>query len=173
MKHKCNCGRGAVFIRKYEGRAYCKVCFSRQIERKIKSTIRNDDLLRKNDRINAIGYNSAVIKFILKKYFQPWDLQVSNKGKNIKSEDADDLSLEIFKSAMQGNILQIKKTNSPLRHIPENELLLYSKINKIKLKKKKLNRFEKNLKKILDDLEQKRPGTKYQIQTFAERLDNE
>lgn len=62
------CSKRAIIYRRYEGRAWCKDCFSRQFEKNVKKTIRNSNLVEGGDRISVAvsgGKDSAVTLFIL------------------------------------------------------------------------------------------------------------
>jgi len=65
---KCQCGKPAVIERDYEGRALCEEHFSHAIEKKVKQTIRNNDLIANGDRIViglSGGKDSSSLTYIL------------------------------------------------------------------------------------------------------------
>lgn len=70
---KCySCGNKAVVYRKYEGRAWCKRHFSRQLEKKVKRTIGKGNLIEKNDKICVAlsgGKDSSLTLYLLDKIF--------------------------------------------------------------------------------------------------------
>ena len=71
---KCStCKKEAVYFRINESRYYCKSCFSKNIERKVKSTISKHNLIEPGDKI-AVAYSggkdSGNILFILHKIFK-------------------------------------------------------------------------------------------------------
>ncbi len=67
-----SCGNDAVIYRKYEGRAWCKSHFSKQLESKVKATIRKNNLIVKNDNIFVAvsgGKDSSLTLYLIKKIF--------------------------------------------------------------------------------------------------------
>ncbi len=66
------CGNPAVIYRKYEGRAWCKRHFSKQLEAKVKLTIRNNNLVKKRDKICVAlsgGKDSSLTLYLMNKFF--------------------------------------------------------------------------------------------------------
>ncbi|MFB6147257.1 MAG: tRNA lysidine(34) synthetase TilS, partial [Candidatus Nanohaloarchaea archaeon] len=56
---KCSkCGSEAVIHREYEGRSLCREHFSRSINKKVKQTIREGDLVESGDTI-AVGLSGG------------------------------------------------------------------------------------------------------------------
>ncbi len=70
---KCySCGNPAVIYRKFEGRAWCKKHFSRQLESKVKATIKKDKLVEKGDKICVAlsgGKDSCLTLYLMDKFF--------------------------------------------------------------------------------------------------------
>jgi uncharacterized protein (TIGR00269 family) len=71
---KCSlCGRKAIYERTIEGKSFCEKCFSEQLERKVKKTIRMNNLIKRNDKI-AVGLSggkdSSTILYMLNKFFK-------------------------------------------------------------------------------------------------------
>lgn len=62
----------------------------------------------------------------------------------------------------------------PLRACPENEVLLYAKIKKIRFTAKRCpysgEAFRGTIRKIIDELEEKHPGSKFQILKSTDKL---
>lgn len=74
MPNKCStCKKQAVYFRINEGRYYCKSCFTRNIEKKVKATIAKNNLIQPGDKI-AIAYSggkdSGNILFMFHKIFK-------------------------------------------------------------------------------------------------------
>jgi uncharacterized protein (TIGR00269 family) len=70
---KCKCGNEAVIFRRYEGRPWCARHFSRQLESKVKRTIKEKKLIEKEDRICvglSGGKDSSLTLYLLKKFFE-------------------------------------------------------------------------------------------------------
>jgi len=70
---KCStCSRESVYFRINEGRYYCKLCFLKNIEKKVKRTIGNNKLINPDDKIAVAlsgGKDSTNTLFILNKLF--------------------------------------------------------------------------------------------------------
>lgn len=67
------CSNEAVFVRKFEGRSYCKEHFIESIEKGVKRTIRQNDMIERNDKICVAlsgGKDSSSILYMLKKFFK-------------------------------------------------------------------------------------------------------
>lgn len=67
-----SCGKEAVIYRKYEGRAWCKKHFSKQLESKIKATLRKNKLVNKGDNICVAlsgGKDSSLTLYLMDKFF--------------------------------------------------------------------------------------------------------
>jgi uncharacterized protein (TIGR00269 family) len=65
---RCRCGRKAVYYRRQSGQYLCKVCFSRSIHSKFRTTIRKHSLVKKGDRIVlglSGGKDSTVLLHLL------------------------------------------------------------------------------------------------------------
>ncbi|MBI4177052.1 MAG: TIGR00269 family protein [Candidatus Aenigmarchaeota archaeon] len=68
----CSCGKKAVYTRKYEGNSYCSTCFKDQFEKRVKRTIREHELVGKNEVIVvglSGGKDSSVSLALMKKIF--------------------------------------------------------------------------------------------------------
>lgn len=68
----CRCGRSAIFYRIFEGRHLCKNHFFQSVERKVKRTIAQNNMVEKNDRIAVAlsgGKDSSLALYILHKVF--------------------------------------------------------------------------------------------------------
>jgi len=65
---RCACGKRAIYYRKWEGHAYCKECFSRQLEKKFRKTVSKNKLLKKGDKIAVAlsgGKDSAALLYLM------------------------------------------------------------------------------------------------------------
>jgi uncharacterized protein (TIGR00269 family) len=69
----CKCGREAIYERRNEGKAYCKKCFTKFVEKNVKRVIGKNKLIEKDDII-AVGLSggkdSSLLLYILKKFFK-------------------------------------------------------------------------------------------------------
>ncbi len=61
---KCNCGKPAVYLRLNEGRHYCGLCLTRQIERNFTKTIAKENMVKKGDSI-AVGVSGGKDSMVL------------------------------------------------------------------------------------------------------------
>ena len=57
-QEECDCGQEAVIFREYEGRALCRQCFSRDINKKVKASIREGNMVDSGDTI-AVGLSGG------------------------------------------------------------------------------------------------------------------
>ncbi|MEM7817042.1 MAG: tRNA lysidine(34) synthetase TilS, partial [Candidatus Aenigmatarchaeota archaeon] len=48
---KCSCRREVIYFKENEGRAYCKFCLSKYVEKNFKKTIGKERLIERNDKI--------------------------------------------------------------------------------------------------------------------------
>lgn len=70
---KCICGRESIYYKENEGRAYCKFCLSKYVEKNFKKTIGKERLIEKSDKIAVAlsgGKDSSLLLFLLKKFFK-------------------------------------------------------------------------------------------------------
>lgn len=71
---KCKCGNKSVIFRKYEGRHLCKFCFCNSIEKRVKRTVRQYEMIKPGDRIAfglSGGKDSSVVLHIMSKILKP------------------------------------------------------------------------------------------------------
>ncbi len=69
--HKC--GKPAVYFRRYEGKALCKRHFCENIERRVKKTLSENNLIEKGDKVAIAlsgGKDSSALTYILHKIFK-------------------------------------------------------------------------------------------------------
>ncbi|MBS3052133.1 MAG: TIGR00269 family protein [Candidatus Aenigmarchaeota archaeon] len=71
---KCSsCKNESVYFRTNEGRHYCKVCFSKNIEKKVRLTISKNNLIKNGDKIVVAfsgGKDSGNLLYLLHKIFK-------------------------------------------------------------------------------------------------------
>ncbi|MBU0530172.1 MAG: TIGR00269 family protein [Candidatus Aenigmatarchaeota archaeon] len=71
---KCGCGKKAVIFRRYEGLHLCKNCFCKSIEKRVKRTVRQNNMIKKDDRIAfglSGGKDSSVVLYIMLQILKP------------------------------------------------------------------------------------------------------
>lgn len=84
-------------------------------------------------------------------------------GENIESASSK-TSQSCIKNEINADIVIIK----PLRSAKEDELIAFSKLVKIKFKKKKRSAREEEIKKAIESMEKKHPETKYSLLKSSE-----
>lgn len=65
---KCECGRKAIYFRSYEGRHYCELCLTKQVERRFRKTVSENNLLEKKDKIAVAlsgGKDSSTLLYLM------------------------------------------------------------------------------------------------------------
>lgn len=71
---KCStCDKDVIYFRANEGRHYCKKCFTRNIEKRVKTTISKFNLIESNDKIAVAlsgGKDSSNTLYLLNKIFR-------------------------------------------------------------------------------------------------------
>ncbi len=71
---KCSfCDKKSIYFRKNEGHHYCKDHFRKSIEKRVKKTIRDNNLIEKNEKIAVAlsgGKDSSTTLFLLRKIFK-------------------------------------------------------------------------------------------------------
>ncbi len=74
MDMKCKCGKNAIIFRKYEGRALCRPCFCRSIERKFKKVVGKYRMIEHGDKIAVAlsgGKDSAAVLYLMHTILKP------------------------------------------------------------------------------------------------------
>lgn len=99
---ECACGNKAIYTRRYEGNSYCSTCFKDQFEKRVKRTIREHNLVEKNDVIVvglSGGKDSSVSLALMKKIFgDRLDVRIIAVSIDEGIEHYRDKSLEVTKS---------------------------------------------------------------------------
>lgn len=99
---KCwKCGEEAVIFRRYEGRGWCKDCFSNQFEKSVKRTVRKNGLVKPGDKVCvglSGGKDSSVTLKMLKEIMENWrDSELFALAIDEGIKDYRDSSIEIAK----------------------------------------------------------------------------
>lgn len=74
---RCSCGSKPVYFRRYEGRHYCRECFSKQIEKRFLKTVHENNLFAKDEKVAVAlsgGKDSSVLLHLMKKFFSHVDV---------------------------------------------------------------------------------------------------
>lgn len=61
---KCKCGKPAVYLRVNEGRHYCGLCLTRQIEKNFTRTIAKENMVKRGDKV-AVGVSGGKDSMVL------------------------------------------------------------------------------------------------------------
>jgi tRNA(Ile)-lysidine synthase TilS/MesJ len=182
MEEKCFCGRPAVIVRKYEGSALCEKHFCKSVEKKVKKLIRENKMVEKGDKI-AVSMSesgSYVALYMLKKIFgERKDMEIfpiSEKKKYNKicmGNSLDDEIVHILTDFINGDLFRkksAKRVIKPLRRLPENEIELYAKLNKLKFSKSKYKGLELEISNFLNEIESKSSGMKFSALTTLDQI---
>jgi sulfur transfer complex TusBCD TusB component (DsrH family) len=164
---KCiNCSKKTSVSLKHLG-SFCSGCFTRIIEKRIRKDLSINKVFSPNDKVLLINDGSLkamVSEYILKSISKDIPLRIDIKrektakkyDKIVTSDSLDNDIEEFLVSIFKKNPFKKSKEVHLLRTISDKELLVFAKILKIKgtIKKTKLG-------KILDQLENKYPGSKF------------
>ncbi len=76
---KCTCGESAVYHRRYSGQIFCKTCFNTYFEKKVYDTIREKNMVRREDKVGVAlsgGKDSTVLLYVLDKLSDRLDVKL-------------------------------------------------------------------------------------------------
>lgn len=155
-------------------RKLCKNCFVKWFEKKFLYTIRKYKMFEKGDKVfyNNKIKDFEVIDYLIKEYSKRGTIQFSKNRPNkiILGETTDSLAYKIlkgfFKKKNKKDFLIVnKKTINPLALFLNQEVELYAKLKKLKIKKEieKKDKFEI----FVDSLEKKHPEVKRAILNWS------
>ncbi|MBS3097189.1 hypothetical protein J4209_00170 [Candidatus Woesearchaeota archaeon] len=145
----------------------CNNCFCTIIEKRIRKHIRINKIFKKNDNILVIG---DLCHYLVKKIIKDLPVKII-KTKKIKRTKGYKVvipwTLDDETNCFLNEILSKGKTKAResayirlLENITDEEALLFSKLKGISFKPKKKN---KDIKSILDQLEERYPETKFSL----------
>lgn len=167
------CNTKPVYISKINKKKYCKSCFNKYFEKKVRKTLRVNNLIQKTDKLTIKGINQQLLFFLLNKIIRNIKItkQINKADKIIIANTIDDeagqiIKAQIIKTKYTSKPIE-KKIIKPLYQMLDKEVLIFAKINKLKFKPKK-----SKIKTELDKLEQKHPGTKNSIVKSNKLLTN-
>jgi len=75
----CKCGKKAIYFRRYSGQKFCEEHFIEYFENKVKKTIINKKMLKRNDRVGVAlsgGKDSAVALYLLNKFRKEFKIEI-------------------------------------------------------------------------------------------------
>lgn len=167
------CNENSVYESRVNKIKYCKSCFNKYFEKKVRKTIRTNKLISKKDKLGmAVKRTSSLVaQFLIKKILRNPKLKIiRNKKFKIKDitriitgynldNEAENIITSVFNKKKPKLGPRIKKEIRPLYLMTEQEIRLFAKLNKIKITKQKLSKTAK----LLNKFEDKYPETKYAI----------
>lgn len=183
-KTKCSrCQRHTALTKGFGGHALCKRCFERQFERRVWRANKERGLLRVGDVValrRGRDCRSVALAFVLEKMaakIQGLELvsfsQASKPDKLALPDCADDAALDFLEKAFGKGFKQEpqKKKGKPMVIRPlvyclESEAREYCRLQKLEFKeaeKKKEKGFKASLRRFLERLEEKHPGTVFNL----------
>jgi len=71
---RCKCGDKAVYFRRYEGQYLCAKCFCDSVEKRVKRTVRQFNMIRPGDKIAfglSGGKDSSTVLYIMSRILKP------------------------------------------------------------------------------------------------------
>ena len=134
----------------------CETCFVKYFEIKVKKTIRKYNM--PINKIKGNNLKASIINNIMQGLPE-------RKGK-ISEESLDNISNSILYIMMHRDKKELKKllpSNQPLYFLSDKEILLYTKIKKIKGKIEKKKSEDKEIDDFIRHIEQKNPDIRQNI----------
>ncbi len=154
------------------GQSLCKYHLLKIYEIRIKKRIMNKKLFTKEDKIKVIDNNDLdskiLIHYLNKKHYKLYEKgsTVTLVGNHLECELVQQLS-----SFIEGK--KLKKEIHPLAECPEEENILYAKLEGIKYKKRTkcaTTKMEKQLLKLIEETDETYPGSKFKLMASFEKL---
>lgn len=181
---KCShCKEKAITKLSYVDRKLCRTHFVKMIEKRMRNAIREHSMIKKGHIVMIqAGEHSTALLFALKNLQKDLPFEIVKSKKNAdkigKSDSIDDLCGSVLAAMMNKKQDMLKfvdgKTIRPFLGIPKEELELYAKLNKCKIKKvkRRQNKIEKQVSKLLKTMVEKHPGTRFQIAKSLQKMEN-
>lgn len=183
---KCSCNKKAEISLKHLGNL-CKGCFSRIIEKRIRKTTRINKIFKKGDNILVFDkLSSHIVNNILKDlpkkvfFYKKYDSinQLNNKiiknyikknkiNKVVIPWTLDDEIDKFLKNVMLNKIIKKNDYIKLFKETTEEELDLFSKMNKLKYIKNKKN---KDINDFISNVDEIYPATKFKLLRSSEKL---
>ena len=174
---KCvNCKKESEI--KIRDKNFCKNCFIKVFERNIFRAIKHYEMFSKKDKLGLLkDKNYRIILNILRKITDKrnQEIKLINKPqKNLKiilSTNLDDIAITALSNYLNNKTIKIKPNNEkliiPLYFCSDEEIQAYSKFKNIKVSFK-----QDRLRRLLNEIENKYPGTKNSIvNSYLESLE--
>lgn len=185
-KTKCSrCQRHTALTKGFGGHALCKHCFERQFERRVWRANKELGLLRVGDKValkRSRDCKAVALAFVLEKMSKkiqgmklvPASTQASKADKIALPDCADDAALDFLEKAFSKGFEDANKKKRkekpriirPLVYCLESEAREYCKLQGLgfkEAKSKKEKGFRKALRIFLERLEEKHPGTAFNL----------
>ena len=168
---KCYLCSKTAKIKQQKGRAVCDECFCRLIEKRIRKYTRLNKIFRPKDRVLVLGdlnkyFAGSIVKNLpIKLFFRAKEnkefVRKNKINKVIRQETIDDQVNLFLENLFTGRSMKSSKSSiSLLKVITDKEAKLFAKIKKLKFKENKKN---KDVQKLIGELEKKDPSAKYRI----------
>jgi hypothetical protein len=178
MKEKCeHCGDDGFIFLPYQGHHFCKKCFSRLIERRIRHNFRNKGIIDGkpmhlyDDGSAAFGTSKFALQNISKQ-MPKLEVRFSKQGgkgfKRIICRSLEQECIDYLKSIFSGK--GYRNLPNPACNIPQKELEKFCDIHNIKYEKNKYNLQDIDILLMMDNVMKVRPGAMFSLQRISERL---
>lgn len=168
---KCHlCNKSASIILKTSNLNYCKNCFTRLIERRIRRYIRHHQLIKKDD---TLYIHDALSEYVIKKILKGLPITITHKKTKV-SRSVIPSCLEDYTHRFLENLFDLKTLKFKQEQnfiylftpIMEEELVSYAKIRNLPYKKKKKD----SIRLFLDNIEDKHPSTKNSLLRSIQKM---
>lgn len=168
----CKCRK-----KKAPGLDYCKKCFERIFEKRIRSELHNYPWFKKGEKVIFLDDESCKTE-ILKKLVLPLlekariEVKLSSKkprkGRIISADNLEDVIVEFLTAVVENKPWKKDKIIRPLRQLTDKEINQYAKLKDLKEFKRKQN----PALDLVNTLEQKHQETRFALLKSSEKLLN-
>lgn len=172
MNVKCSrCHKQSVITLPYMSQSLCPEHFMRIYEKRIKRRIMNNGMFGKADSIRVRGdcLGSAVLKHYLKK--RHYHVVERKADVTVDSDHLECCLAKLLQAFFSGK--KARMGICPLAECPALENILYAKLEKIPVSKKKVchkNRMDEYILGMLDSMERNYPGSKFKLLASFEKM---
>ena len=163
-----SCGKSAVYLASYNGRAFCKRHFLEFVLKKVKKNLQKHKLIQPGDRVSV---TDLVLADVLTKLTKEWPIEMIKSKPN---KIAEPLSLNqevawVIDELAEGKMVETGfkqgKQIFPFRNLQNREIELYSKLMGIKS-----DTPVSKTEELVTELENGMPGTLFSFQTSFEKM---
>jgi hypothetical protein len=176
---RCFLCTGASDIKLHKGRAICRNCFCKLLEKRIRKNARVNKLFSKGDRILAIGdVNRYLVKSILKElpaklFFKSKEdkgfVKKNNINKIVLQWTLDDEANKFMKAVFEARKVKPMPKQYVKLMMPatDKEIEMFAKFKKLKFKPSPKDAL---VQLILDEVENRHPNMKFNLLKNVELL---